>query len=72
MECFQVRYDSRVVIYERKLFIRLATDLWSFMQSLKRADAVKLKKTLSKRLKGLKAFQLRERQNCFDTILGRK
>ena len=24
---FQVRYDSRVVIYERKLFIRLATDL---------------------------------------------
>ena len=25
MECFQVRYDSRVVIYERKLFIRLAT-----------------------------------------------
>ena len=25
MECFQVRYNSRVVIYERKLFIRLAT-----------------------------------------------
>ena len=25
MECFQVRYDSRVVIYEHKLFIRLAT-----------------------------------------------
>ena len=25
MGCFQVRYDSRVVIYERKLFIRLAT-----------------------------------------------
>ena len=24
MECFQVRYDSRVVIYECKLFIRLA------------------------------------------------
>ena len=23
--CFQVRYDSRVVIYERKIFIRLAT-----------------------------------------------
>ena len=22
---FQVRYDSRVVIYERKIFIRLAT-----------------------------------------------
>ena len=28
MGCFQVRYDSRVVIYERKLFIRLATGLW--------------------------------------------
>ena len=27
MGCFQVRYDSRVVIYERKLFIRLATGL---------------------------------------------
>ena len=25
MGCFQVRYDSRVIIYERKLFIRLAT-----------------------------------------------
>ena len=25
MGCFQVRYDSRVVIYDRKLFIRLAT-----------------------------------------------
>ena len=25
MGYFQVRYDSRVVIYERKLFIRLAT-----------------------------------------------
>ena len=25
MEYFQVRYDSRVVIYKRKLFIRLAT-----------------------------------------------
>ena len=25
MECFQVRYDSGVIIYERKLFIRLAT-----------------------------------------------
>ena len=25
MGCFQVRYDSRVVIYEHKLFIRLAT-----------------------------------------------
>ena len=27
MGCFQVRYDSRVIIYERKLFIRLATGL---------------------------------------------
>ena len=27
MECFQVRYDSRVVIYKFKLFIRLATGL---------------------------------------------
>ena len=26
MEYFLVRYDSRVVIYERKTFIRLATD----------------------------------------------
>ena len=26
MEYFPVRYDSRVVIYERKMFIRLATD----------------------------------------------
>ena len=26
MEYFQVRYASRVVIYERKMFIRLATD----------------------------------------------
>ena len=25
MGCFQVRYDSRVVIYEHKLFIRLTT-----------------------------------------------
>ena len=27
MEYFLVRYDSRVVIYERKMFIRLATGL---------------------------------------------
>ena len=26
MGYFQVRYDSRVVIYERKMFIRLATE----------------------------------------------
>ena len=25
IEYFQVRYDSRIVIYERKMFIRLAT-----------------------------------------------
>ena len=25
MECFPVRYDSRVVIYDRRAFIRLAT-----------------------------------------------
>ena len=27
MGYFQVRYDSRIVIYERKMFIRLATDV---------------------------------------------
>ena len=27
MEYFLVRYDSRVVIYEGKMFIRLATDV---------------------------------------------
>ena len=27
MGYFQVRYDSRVIIYKRKMFIRLATDL---------------------------------------------
>ena len=27
MGYFQVRYDPRVIIYERKMFIRLATDL---------------------------------------------
>ena len=27
MECFPVRYDSRVVIYDRRAFIILATDL---------------------------------------------
>ena len=26
MEYFQVRYDSRVINYERKMFIRLTTD----------------------------------------------
>ena len=28
MEYFLVRYDSRVVIYDRRGFIRLATGLW--------------------------------------------
>ena len=28
MGYFQVRYDSRVVIYERKMFIRFATGLF--------------------------------------------
>ena len=32
MECFQVRYDSRVRIYERKLFIRLATGKLGIMK----------------------------------------
>ena len=27
MEYFIVRYDSRVVIYKRKMFIRLSTEL---------------------------------------------
>ena len=27
MGYFQVRYNSRVIIYERKMFIRLATDV---------------------------------------------
>ena len=26
MGCFPVRYDSRVIIYELKMFIRLATE----------------------------------------------
>ena len=30
MGYFQVRYDSRVVIYDRRGFIRLATGLFSF------------------------------------------
>ena len=30
MEYFLVRYDSRVVNYERKMFIRLATELRIF------------------------------------------
>ena len=31
MGYFQVRYDSRVVIYERKLFIRLAAGFFLVM-----------------------------------------
>ena len=34
MGCFQVRYDSRVIIYECKLFIRLATYLSSCFSSV--------------------------------------
>ena len=34
MGYFQVRYDTRVVIYERKLFIRLATGLPLIMRGL--------------------------------------
>ena len=36
MGYFPVRYDSRVVIYERKMFIRLATDLYTYEQRLRR------------------------------------
>ena len=35
MGCFQVRYDSRVVIYERKIFIRLATGAALLKRALK-------------------------------------
>ena len=31
MGYFQVRYDSRVVIYEHKMFIRLATAVAAFV-----------------------------------------
>ena len=34
MGYFPVRYDSRVVIYERKMFIRLATVIYSSIQAL--------------------------------------
>ena len=33
MGYFPVRYDSRVIIYERKMFIRLATGLLKIPQS---------------------------------------
>ena len=33
MGYFQVRYDSRVVIYECKMFIRLATELWTSLNA---------------------------------------
>ena len=45
MECFRVRYDSRVVIYERKLFTRLAT---AYLQE----DTGALGKTLPSRYIG--------------------
>ena len=42
MGSFQVRYNSRVVIYERKMFIRLATDVINnFMSSLPRYAKIK-------------------------------
>ena len=31
MGYFPVRYDSRVIIYERKMFIRLATELMTYV-----------------------------------------
>ena len=31
MGYFPVRYDSRVVIYDRKMFIRLATDVFNIL-----------------------------------------
>ena len=35
MVYFPVRYDSRVVIYERKMFIRLATELtWTQVDAI--------------------------------------
>ena len=34
MEYFLVRYDSRVVIYERKMFIRLATVAQTFSSAI--------------------------------------
>ena len=36
MEYFQVMYDSRVVIYKRKMFIRLATDGWIYLVTRRR------------------------------------
>ena len=34
MEYFQVRYDSRVVIYDRRAFIRLATGVAPMISEL--------------------------------------
>ena len=33
MGYFPVKYDSRVVIYERKMFIRLATEITPYYES---------------------------------------
>ena len=33
MEYFLVRYDSRVVIYEHRMYIRLATGDWHYVTS---------------------------------------
>ena len=35
MEYFLVRYDSRVVIYKRKMFIRLSTDASMMAKAVK-------------------------------------
>ena len=34
MGCFQVRYGTRVVIYDRKLFIRLATGYLTLVKTV--------------------------------------
>ena len=42
MGYFPVRYDSRVVIYKRKMFIRLATGLQFWIQCITYFCLVKL------------------------------
>ena len=43
MGYFPVRYDARVVIYERKLFIRLATDtIFSQKMTLENSQKVSI------------------------------
>ena len=45
MEYFLVRYDSRVIIYERKMFIRLATDWAIFGSSCEKKILIKVAQT---------------------------